>query len=133
MTNNKVMRGYIGSRIYYGTDFPQSIQNGIVKKFAEENSFQLLMSSTEYSIPDSFSILENIINFELNKIDGVIFFSVMMLPKERKKRENTLLSFCGNKKTLGFAFENLIVESNEDIFCVEDYFVARSIATYLKN
>ena len=55
-------RGYIGSRIYHCGDFPQYVQNMIIRDYCQKHHLTYLLSATEYTMPGCFMILEEVIS-----------------------------------------------------------------------
>ena len=53
----KNVRGYNFSRSFMGERVPQHIQNIIIKDFCQKNNFNFLLSVTEYSMKNSYYIL----------------------------------------------------------------------------
>ena len=78
----KSLRGYIFSRPFLDERAPQHVQNIVIRDFffCKKNSFHYLLSASEYRMKDSYSILEELIT-NSNKIDGIVAYSVLMLPK----------------------------------------------------
>jgi len=68
-------RGYIFSRNFMGERVPQHIQNIIVKDYCDKNNFNYLLSATEYTMPNSYSIFEKIIG-DIDSCDGIVFYSL---------------------------------------------------------
>ena len=76
-----------------GERVPQHVQNIVIKDFCQKNNFNFLLSATEYSMKDSFYILNQLVN-NLKNTDGIVAYSVFQMPfdnKERKKIFNKIL------------------------------------------
>ncbi len=125
----KSWRGYIFSREIGGQMIPQRVQNLVLRVYAEKNGLQYLLSATEYHIPGSFMMLESLYS-ELPKLDGLLFYSLNMLPDDRSKRlnlyEKVLKARCG----LRFALEEMSLRSAADIALLEDVFAARQLSRW---
>lgn len=123
----KGWRGYIFSREIGGQMIPQRLQNLVLRVYAEKNGLQYLLSATEYHIPGSFMMLESLFP-ELPKLEGLLFYSLNMLPEDRPKRlnlyEKVLKARCG----LRFALEEFSIGKQSDIALLEDVFAARRLS-----
>ena len=97
-----------------GVNYPQRVQNIIIRDFCNNNKFELLLSSAEYSMKGSYFVLRDIIK-ELSKIRGVVAFSIFQLPESKIERINFLKTFIKRKKSIHFALERFSVKTNKDI------------------
>ena len=82
------LRGYIFSRSFMGERAPQHVQNIVIKDFCRNNSFEYLLSVSEYKMKNSYLILKDLLK-KLKSIDGIVMYSLFQLPeslKERNKR-----------------------------------------------
>lgn len=120
-------RGYIGSRAYHGVDFPQNVQNKLIRSYCERYNLTYLLSATEYTMPGCYMILEEVVkNIEL--VDGVVMFSVFMLPEKKERRERIYEAVLSKKRTLHAALEDITIQSEKDIQRVEDILMLNKIA-----
>jgi sporadic carbohydrate cluster protein (TIGR04323 family) len=109
-----VFRGYISSRECLGLNYPQRIQNIVIRDYCNNNKFKFLLSAAEYSMKGSYFVLKDIIK-ELSVISGVVAFSIFQLPDSKNKRIDLLKTFIKKKKSIHFALERFSVKSNKDI------------------
>lgn len=109
-----VFRGYISSRECLGLNYPQRIQNIVIRDYCSNNKFKFLLSAAEYSMKGSYFVLKDIIK-ELSVISGVVAFSIFQLPDSKNKRIDLLKNFIKKKKSIHFALERFSVKSNKDI------------------
>ena len=58
----KKVKGYNFSREFMGERAPQHIQNIVIKDFCKKKKLKLLLSASEYSMSNSYYILEDIIS-----------------------------------------------------------------------
>ena len=79
------LKGYIFSRPFFGERVPQNVQNIVIRDYCNKKKIQFLLSSTEYTFKDSDLILSEIID-NLKKYDGIIFYSLLQLPVNKKKK-----------------------------------------------
>ena len=109
-----MFKGYIFSRHFLNERVPQHIQNIVLRDYCKKNNLHFLMSSTEYTMENSFIIFNQILN-ELNKIDGIVMYSLFQLPEDNEKRLDIFNKIIIKKKQIHFALEGLKLKSKEDI------------------
>ena len=78
-----------------------------VTEYNGENSTQML-----------FEELKNIKNY-----DGLLFYSLLMLPSDAKKRNYLYNKIISNKKELHFAVEDLSIKNKKDISKIDNLFL----------
>lgn len=120
--NNRVgHRGYIGSRVYANGQAPQHVQNLVVRDFCQRNKFQYLLSATEYAMAGCYVMLEEVAR-ESAAIEGIVLYSIHMLPRRRARR----LAFCrrilSSGATLHGAVENIHICGEDDLAKLDDLF-----------
>ena len=125
------LKGYIFGRPFLGERAPQHIQNIVLQDYCRKKSLNLLLSATEYAMQKSCLILFELLE-DLKKYDGIIFYSVMQLPEEQKKRIKLYKKILSQKKSLHFAVENISVDNKEGISKVENIFLMQ-LMLYKKN
>lgn len=125
----KKFRGYIFSRSFYSERAPQYVQNLVIRDFCNKNNFAFLLSKAEYSMENSYSILKYSLN-ELKKIDGMVFYSVFMLPENYNLRKFIYQAFITKKKELYFALENKKIKNFSDIQIVEEIFLIKKCLNF---
>lgn len=99
-------RGYIFSRDIKGNFIPQRVQNLVIKDFCKRKNLFFKLSSAEYIMENSFLMLRSILK-DVKLIDGVVFYSIEMLPSKKKLREDILNNLIKNKKKIFFALEEI--------------------------
>jgi len=128
MFKYRFYRGYVSSREINGNVIPQSLQNLKIRDYANSKNLGFKLSITEHKTKNGFFAL-NDLKEKINKLDGIIFFSIYQLPNIKKKRKEYLEFFVRKKKKLFFAFEDLEVTSVKDIKEIEMiFFVSRKAA-----
>jgi sporadic carbohydrate cluster protein (TIGR04323 family) len=110
----KNVRGYNFSRTFMGERVPQHVQNIVIKDFCQKNDLNFLLSATEYSMKNSFFILNQLVN-NLNGIHGIVAYSIFQMPNNNEKRKKIFNIILKKKKNLFFACENLQMSNTEDI------------------
>ena len=114
-------RGYIFSRTINGNLIPQKVQNLVIRDYAKRKNLFFKLSAVEYSFRNSYLILNSLFK-NLNILNGVIFYSLNMLPKEKNKRKKIFNMFINKKKELHFALEEIILRDHKSSILVEDIF-----------
>ncbi len=114
-------RGYIASRAVRGETTPQHVQNLVIRDYANRNKFQFKLSATEYGMPMCHMMLDSIIE-ELPTLEGVIVFSMFMLPQRAEARRAIYRKILDSGCTLHAALEALVLKSEVDIQLFEDIF-----------
>tara|TARA_B100000035_G_scaffold197542_1_gene168802 strand:- start:110 stop:532 length:423 start_codon:yes stop_codon:yes gene_type:complete len=114
----KKVRGYIFSRKFLDERVPQHVQNIVIRDYCKNNNLQYLLSSTEYILEDSHLMMQQLMN-ELNKIDGIVAYSLFQLPKNKQKREQIYQKILKNNKELHFAVEKLKITNKKDTSLIE--------------
>jgi len=112
-------RGYISSRPVRGTSFPPRIQNAVVRSYAARRALPFKLSLIEYAMPGCFMMLESLLE-ELPKLDGIIVFSMFMLPPERIKRLRMYDRILAHETVLHAALEETCIGEAADIRLFED-------------
>jgi len=114
-----VYRGYIGSRPVAGNTYPQRVQNLVIRDYAMRRGLELQLSLTEYAMRNCFMMLHDALA-ELEQIDGLILFSLFMLPSKPSQRRNIYKRVldCGGE--LHAALEEMTLASSDDVQRFED-------------
>ena len=112
-------RGYISSRPIRGTSYPQRVQNLVVRNYAIRRTLPFKLSLTEYAMPGCFMMLQTLLD-DLPNVDGVIFFSMFMLPPARQARARIYQRLLAHGVTLHAALEDSVVSAAADIGRFED-------------
>jgi sporadic carbohydrate cluster protein (TIGR04323 family) len=112
-------RGYVASRPVRGSSFPQQVQNLVVRDYAARNGLTYLLSATEYAMPSCFLMLDAVLD-QLPRLEGVIFFSIFMLPRRKARRLAIYDRVLAHGCELHAALENLALRSRDDVAGLED-------------
>lgn len=119
MSEVKGLRGYIGSRPYFGQRTAQHVQNLVIRDYCQRKRHTYLLSATEYAMAGCFIVLEETLR-ELPQIGGIALFSLFMLPPDRDARRRVYQRVLDQGGTLHFALEDMAILSADDIQAVED-------------
>ena len=112
-------RGYIASRPVRGERTPQQVQNLVIRDYAARNGLTFKLSATEYAMPGCTMMLNAVMD-ELPSLDGVIMFSMFMLPDDEARRRRLYARFLEQGKDLHAALENVRIACDADIQRFED-------------
>ena len=115
----KGYRGYIFSRSINKNFIPQRVQNLVIRDFATRKKIFFKLSLTEYNMKNCYIMLNSLIK-DVNKIDGIIFYSIEMLPTDKKEALKLIDLFLKKKKSLYFALEELKVSSKKDLMIIKE-------------
>ena len=120
----KQIRGYIFSRAFLGERVPQHIQNLVLREYCKRKKLNFLLSLVEYRFENSTIMLEKALN-ELNKVDGIIFYSLLQLPENDKTRKNFYDKVLKKKREIHFAGEEIKLTNIETNNFVENIFLIK--------
>ena len=115
----KGYRGYIFSRSINNNFIPQRVQNLVIRDFAYRKKIFFKLSLTEYNMKNCYIMLNTFLK-DVNKIDGIIFYSIEMLPTDKKEALKLIDLFLKKKKILYFALEELKVSSKKDLMRIKE-------------
>ena len=87
------------------------MQNIVNKDYCKSKGYSFLMSATEYAYKNSTFILHELID-ELSNYDGILFYSVLQLPEDKKLQKFLFQKIIKSKKELHFAVESLSIRKS---------------------
>ena len=125
------VRGYIFSRPFMGERVPQHVQNLVIRDYCKSKDIQYLLSATEYAMACSHLILQKIMD-ELPQLEGIVFYSLFLLPEQKRERDRVGKVILENKKTIFFAVEGLLMSNKieheriETLWQVQKYYLSAS-------
>lgn len=130
----KIVKGYIFSRPFFDERAPQHVQNIVIRNFCKQNSFHFLFSASEYRMKNNYSILEDLLN-NSKDFDGIVAYSLLMLPENITIRNRILNKLIIKKKFLSCAVENITIKSIKDIKRINNLWKIKKTLknTYLNN
>lgn len=127
MTDRRGFRGYIASRRVRGERAPQHVQNLVIRDYAQRNGLEYNLSLVEYAMPGCYMMLESALE-ELPTIEGLICYSLYMLPRRSGYREDIFRRVLAAGVELHGALENMPIRNWEDAKLVEDIFLVDRFA-----
>ena len=128
MKNKSGYRGYVSSRAIRKMSYPQRLQNLAIREHAKRNGLTYLLSSTEFAMPGCYMMLDDLMT-ELESLEGIILFSLFMLPECRDKRLRIYDRVLSQHSVIHSALEDMVLSSHSDIDNFEDVIqVAKSLS-----
>jgi sporadic carbohydrate cluster protein (TIGR04323 family) len=121
----KKLRGYIFARPFMGERAPQHVQNIILRDYCQKRGHELLLSAAEYAMPDSYMILESVLD-DLANIDGIVFYSLYQLPTQPEQRRLVYSRVLDAQKSLHFAVEGMSISSIKDVDSIENCLLVKA-------
>lgn len=118
-------RGYIASRPIDGCRVPQHIQNLVLREHARRHGLAYRLSATEYAMPHCYMMLEQLMD-ELPRLDGIIAYSMFMLPHRPERRRALYGRILGTGRALHAAVEDLVLHDAGDVARWEDIFLVHT-------
>ena len=98
---------------------PQHVQNLVIRDFARRLGLDYKLSGTEYTMPGCYMMLEEILN-ELPQLDGIVAYTLFMLPRATERRRAVYGRVIDAGKTLYGAVEGLRLSTWDDAARIED-------------
>jgi sporadic carbohydrate cluster protein (TIGR04323 family) len=121
----KKIRGYVSSRQFMGESCHQSTQNLVIRDYCERSSLVYLLSGVEYSINNSFLMLNELASQIPDLIDGVVAYSLFQLPENPEERGDIYEKFLENNGEIHFALEGLKITNYSELLRVEQIWLVR--------
>ena len=120
------VRGYVFSRPFMGERVPQHVQNLVIRDYCKKKGLQYLLSATEYAMANSHLILKQVLD-ELSKLDGIVFYSLFLLPEDKTERDRVIQVILKKEKTIYFAVEGLRISNKSDHERIESIWQVKKI------
>lgn len=112
-------RGYITARPILGNRTAQHVQNLVIRDYADRHGLAFRLSATEYAMPGCYMQLRLALD-ELPRLEGLIAFSLFMLPLRIARRAEVLTEVLSQGKQIHFALEGFAVRGADDAARIED-------------
>jgi sporadic carbohydrate cluster protein (TIGR04323 family) len=120
------VRGYISSRPFLGERVPQHVQNLVIRDYCNKQSLQYLLSATEYAMANSHLVLQQVLE-ELSILDGIVFYSLFLLPEDTVERNRVIKIILKKEKTIYFAVEGLKISNKSEYESIETIWQVKKI------
>ena len=126
-------QGYVTSRSFQGHRVPQHVQNLVIRDYCQGRGMSYLLSGTEYAIPGSSLMLQQLLDDLEQLLDGIILYSLFQLPEEKSSRQKIYQQVLAQKKSLHFAVETLVLQAERDCQRIEDIWGVHQVMKNLPN
>ena len=130
MSNAKGYIGYNGARPIATGRAPQHIQNLVIRDYCHKHDLQFKLSASEYAMPHCYMVLGKLLD-ELDAHDGLVMYSMFMLPDLRARRQLIYQQLFDAGASLHAAVEDLSLRTVEDAARWEDILAVHALT--LKN
>lgn len=124
MLKKKIFRGYIFSRRIENSIIPQRVQNLVIKDYCERNNLFFKLSATEYKMDNCYLMLKSVLK-NIQSIDGIVFYSMFMLPNLKKDRLEIFKMIIKKKKMIRFALEEIELKDKSNIDEIENLYLIK--------
>lgn len=122
-------RGYIASRPLFGGDrAPQHVQNIVLRDYARRKGLTYLLSAVEYTMPACYQMLATVLE-ELPKLDGIIAYSLFMLPENDDDRRAIYDAVLASNAEMHFVVEDLAITRADDVDRIEDIWLVQKFVS----
>ena len=91
------LKGYMTSLPIHGSRFPHRVQNILLRDYCTRFGYEYLFSMIEVSVRNGHHVLMNMIEESSN--NGILFFSVAMLPQDFVIRKKSIRHIGSRKKS----------------------------------
>ena len=120
------VRGYIFSRPFLGERVPQHVQNLVIRDYCNKQSLQYLLSATEYAMANCHLVLQQVLE-ELSILDGIVFYSLFLLPEDKTERDRVINFILKKGKTIYFAVEGLRMNNKTEHERIENILQVKKV------
>jgi sporadic carbohydrate cluster protein (TIGR04323 family) len=127
MSGGHGYRGYLASRPVRGQRTPQHVQNLVIRDYAQRHGLAFKLSAAEYAMESCYMVLESVLD-ELDGLEGIICFSLFMLPARAERRQAIYRRVLERGSSLHGALEGLAIRDWHDVARLEDIFLVDRFA-----
>ncbi len=120
-------RGYIATRRVRGDRVQQSVQNLVVRDYAQRMKLYLKLPVVEYGMPGCYMMLESVLE-EMPQLEGIVFYSLFQLPERPSRREAIYQRIFDAGCSLHGALESMALWQPDDVRRIEDIFRIARVA-----
>ena len=107
-------RTYVSSRPFGELNIPVPLQSLGIRDFCSKNNLSFVLPVNENSFPNSYLVLEGIIE-NLNFYEGVIMYSINMLPTKKEKRLKLINKILQQDCRVLFVLENISISDDSSL------------------
>lgn len=111
-------RGYVSSREFGGFRIPVPVQTIVLRDYCARHKLVYKLHVNENAFPHSYMVLDALVN-ELDGLEGVLMFSMFMLPARAERRRRLYERLIGQEQSLHLVLEGFVIREMADIEPVE--------------
>jgi sporadic carbohydrate cluster protein (TIGR04323 family) len=127
VTANRVgYRGYVTSRPFGGLHIPVPVQALVLRDYCVRNGFLYKLHANENVFPNSYMVLEGMIN-ELDRYEGLLAASMFMMPKRAERRRAIYQAILAQGASLHFVLEDVVIRTSSDVEPVEEILLIHNL------
>ena len=112
--------------MFGGERVPQHVQNIVLRDYARRKDLTYLLAAVEYTMPQCFQMLSSILD-ELPGLDGILAYSLFMLPRDSEARALVYQRILEAGKVMHFAVEDMVVACPNDVSRIEDIWGVKTL------
>ena len=116
---HKGTKAYTTPRSFGGFQIPITMQSTNLRNYCEKNSLTFHLHVVENQIPNTYLVLESLVEKAVN-YDGIVMCSVSMLPKDPLICKSVVTRILEQGCKLHFTFEQIVVSSLEELAELEE-------------
>ncbi len=122
-------RGYVSCREFGGLRVPVPVQSTFLRDYCNRHGFLYKLHVNENEFPHSYMVLDGMLA-ELDGLEGVLMFSMFMLPQRPARRRAVFDRILAAGIELHFPLENLVIRRASDVEPVEQMLAAANLLRY---
>jgi sporadic carbohydrate cluster protein (TIGR04323 family) len=127
VTANRIgYRGYVTSRPFGGLHIPVPVQALVLRDYCVRNGFLYKLHANENVFPNSYMVLEGMIN-ELDRYEGLLAASMFMMPKRAERRRAIYQAILAQGASLHFVLEDVVIRTSSDVEPVEEILLIHNL------
>jgi sporadic carbohydrate cluster protein (TIGR04323 family) len=120
MSSDRVgYRGYVTCRPFGGLHIPVPVQALVLRDYCARNGYLYKLHSNENIFPNSYMVLEGMIN-ELDQYEGLLATSMFMMPKRAERRRQIYDAILSKGASLHFVLEDFVIRKPEDVEPIDE-------------
>ncbi|HYB10422.1 MAG TPA: LIC12192 family sporadic carbohydrate cluster protein [Alphaproteobacteria bacterium] len=112
-------RGYVSSREFGGLRVPVPIQALVLRDYCTRKQLIYKLHVSENMFPSSYMVLEGLMR-SLDGFEGVLMFSMFMLPERSARRARIYRQVFDLGVELHLVSEEMVIKVQEDVEAVEE-------------
>ena len=128
-TDRSGYRGYVSCREFGGFRIPVPVQTIVLRDYCARNKLIYKLHVNENEFPHSYMVLDGMMR-ELDGLEGVLMFSMFMLPRRAERRQAIYAEIFAAGIELHLVLENFVIRRPEDVRQVEEILSASALLRF---